>query len=347
MLFVQSPMLLAMLGIIVYVGMRNRTMKRRQDLLVAQLKGKRYWRINLASPAFFEQFLRLMPFEAKGVLIEDDDAFRVQGNWLKSGAAFESKVLKADCTVEWLGNKTLRAGNLFWAKLNTPKGPILFCPDTGMSALPSREALADIFRSAFPDFTLTANEEKEFALEKNPRSLAAVVIFLGLLLFALLDTYVFSSYELVDSQIFQILMQPLVLLGVPLGGLALIALLYRLFSTSNIPARESVVLSMMLAVVVAASSLPVLKRLDQVLADSPSVDYDYLVTSVGHLEPVDKSQGLPKMKFLRANEYWAQFPAGSKYVIPFLHGPMGLWQLDHTRFDPPVMAYYDKHESGK
>ncbi len=347
LMVIQSATLLLVLGMVVYVGMRNRTMKRRQNALVERLQGKRYWRINMASPGFMQRSLRLMPFEAKGVLVEDTDAFQVQGNWLKSGVAFESNIPKSQCTVEWLGNKNLRAGNLYWARLNTPKGPILFCPDTGLNALASREALADIFRSAFPDVPLTDSQKNEFALEKNPRSLAAVVIFLGLMLFALLDTFVVSNYQLVDAQIAEILMHPMVVWGMPVGFLTGAALFYLWFSAGKIPARESIVLAMMLATVCIASSLPVLKRVDQLLAEAPSKEYDYVVTSLGRLEPVDKSLGLPHMKFLKANEYWAQFPAGAKYAIPFLRGPIGLWQLDHVRFDPPVIAYYDKRGANK
>jgi hypothetical protein len=336
-------LMLATLGPGLYIFSRNRAMKRRQNAMVEKLSGKRYWRINLASPAFFQRFLRVLPFEAKGVLIDEDESFRIQGFWLKTGGAFESVVSKTNCTVEWLGNRTLRSGNLYWARLTTPKGPVLFCPDTGMNALPSREALADIFRSAFPHFALTTIEKDEFALEKNPRSLGAVAIFFALMLFALLDSFVITKYELADAQIAHILRQPLAWLMVPMSLAATLALLYRFFSRGNIPSRESMVLAMLLCAVLAGSTVPMLKRIDQSLAHQPTQNYVYVVTRIGHLEPKNASLNLPKMRFLRANEYWSQFPVETEYQIPFLRGPMGLWQLDHAVFDPPIVEYYKKH----
>lgn len=338
-----SVLVLAALGPALYIFFRNRAMKRRQDAMVEQLRGKRYWRINFASATFFQRFLRILPFEAKGVLVDEGETFRIQGFWLKTGSAFESVVSKADCSVEWLGNRTLRSGNLYWARLTTPEGPFLFCSDTGMYALPSREALADIFRSAFPNFALTTTETTEFALEKNPRSLGAMVFFFVCLLFALLDSFVFSMYELTDAQIARILSQPLVR---PVGFIGLVvvgALLYRFFSRGNIPSRESMVLAMMLCAVLTGTALPLLKRMDQALARQPTQNYTYVVTRIGHLEPKNASLGLPEMRFPRAKEYWSQFPAGTEYQIPFLRGPMGLWQLDHTEFDPPIMEYYKTH----
>lgn len=336
-------LVLVAFGPALYIFFRNRAMKRRQDALVEQLRGKRYWRINLASAAFFQRLVRILPFDAKGVLVDEGETFRIQGVGLKTGTAFESLVSKADCSVEWLGNQTLRAGNLYWARLTTPEGPFLFSADTGMNALPSREALTDIFRSAFPHFALSTTETKDFALEKNPRSLGAMVFFFACMLFALLDSFVFSMYELTEVQIARILSHPLVS-SVGFAGLAAVgALLYRFFSRGNIPSRESMVLAMMLCFVLAGAALPLLKRMDQLLAQQPTQNYTYVVTRIGHLEPKDASLGLPKMRFPRAKEYWSQFPAGTEYQIPFLRGPMGLWQLDHTEFDPPIMEYYKTH----
>eukprot|EP01038_Epipyxis_sp_PR26KG_P018020 gene18019-biopygen5289 len=71
------------------------TRDERQDALVKDLKGRHYWRINLARPAFFGRWMRLMAFEAKGVLIDDGEAFRIRGHWAKTGKAFESLVPKS------------------------------------------------------------------------------------------------------------------------------------------------------------------------------------------------------------------------------------------------------------
>eukprot|EP01037_Dinobryon_pediforme_P011797 gene11797-11888_t len=341
--FALPHLLVVALALWMYV--RIRAMKQRQDALVKDLKGRHYWRINLARPAFFGRRMRLMAFEAKGVLIDDGEAFRVRGHWAKTGKAFESLVPKSGLKVEWLGNQSIKTGNIHWARLDTPKGQVLFTADTGWSAGPSREALCDIFRSAFPDYPLDEANTHDFALEKNPRSLGATVLFLGLMLFALLDSFVFSSYELTDAQLFSILSSPLTWLVASVGIAALVALCYRFFAAGRIPSRESMALALMLGAVSAGAALPVLKRVDQMLAGSVSEDHAYRLSGTYRLKPIDTTQGLPPLKFPRMRDYWEQWPDGSEHRIPLMHGPLGLWQLDHSKFDPPIVAFYEKKNS--
>lgn len=337
---------LVLLGFAVYAGWRNRALKRQQDALAEKQQGKRFWRVNLARTAYGQKFLKFLPFESKGLLVLEENQVRILGAWTTKGAPFDWVLPVNDCGLEWLGNTALRSGNLYWARIVTPEGPINFCADTGMYALPSREALSDIFRSAFPAYPLGASATRDFSLEKNTRSLAVVALFFVLLAFALLDTYVFSSFELVDAQISSLLSKWSVRLGGVVALLTLLTLSYRFLSAGQVPARESLALSLMLSLVGVGACLPVLKRVDQLLATAPSKDHAYAVQYLGYLEPVDSTQGLPNMRFKRANEYWSLFPAGSEYKIPFLRGPMGLWQLDHSKFDPPIYKFYTEG-SGK
>ncbi|MDR6768492.1 hypothetical protein J2W88_003796 [Acidovorax delafieldii] len=331
--------LLVLLG---YLYWRNRSMKQRQDALVQGLKERHYWRINLARPGFYKSWLRIMPFEAKGVLIDDGEIMRIKGFWLKGHRPFESSIDKASASVQWLGNRHLRAGNLYWAELNTPRGALLFCADTGMYALPSREALSDIFRSAFPDYGLDEQQTADFALEKNPRSISMVAAFFALFLFSLIDTFVISRFELTDAQLLNMLVSPLLPLGAAAGAGVLLLSCYFFMNRGGVPARESMVVGTFVALAALGATLPAAKRVDQWLADGPTQAYAYRVTSNTRLEPVDPSLGLPRMYFPRAREYWNQFPPGSDYQIPFLRGPLGLWQLDHAAFDPPLIAFYEK-----
>lgn len=334
---------LLLLAAVLYLFWRNRSMKKRQDLLAKELKGKHYWRINIARPAFYRSWLRFMPFEAKGVLIDDGEQLCVKGFWFKGNRGFESRFDKNSASVQWLGNRHLRAGNLHWAQLSTPRGELLFCADTGMYALPSREALSDIFRSVFPDYTLDEQQTADFALEKSPASMRIIALFFALLLFSLIDTFVISRFELVDAQIARILAHPLTWLGV-VGGSATVAVLaYRHLLGRGVPARESMVLGMFMTCALLGAALPLAKRVDQWLATTPTQNHAYRVTTLAHLEPVDPSSGLPNMRFPRAREFWAQYPEGSEYQMPFRRGPLGLWQLDHALFDPPLLAFYQSH----
>lgn len=333
---------LVLLALLLYIFWRNRAMKRRQDQLVKGLKGLRYWRVNLARPAFYRRWLRVLPFEAKGVLIDEGDHLRIKGFWLKGSKTFDSLFDKQHSTVEWLGNRNLRAGNLYWARLATPRGELFFCADTGMYALPSREALADIFRSVFPEQELHEEQTSDFALEKNAHSVGAVALFFALFFFALLDTFVITRYELVDAQIAAILRHPLTWAAALGGLLGTLALVYRVLLGGAVPARESMVLSIFVSAALLGAALPLAKRVDQALAGSPAQSYPYRVTQLAHLSPADPAQGLPALRFPRAKEYWAQYATGSEYRIPLLHGPMGLWQLDHAEFDKPLIAFYEK-----
>lgn len=338
---------LLMLALVLYVFWRQRQMKRRQDEIAKGLKGHRFWRVNLARPAFFARWRRLMPFEAKGVMIDEGDQLRVRGFWRANGRAFESVLRKADCQPIWLGNRSLKAGNMYWGQLRTPRGDLLFSADTGLYALPSRENLMDIFHTVFPEFDLPEEAEQEFALEKNVRSISAMVVFFGLMAFALIDTFFITRYELTDAQLFRMLSQPVALLGALIVLSLAGAGFYRWLSSGRVPARESIALSILTTGVLALATLPIAKRVDQVLASEPSRNYAYHVVQPARLLPADTSQGLPALRFPRARDYWAQFKDGQEYQIPFLRGPLGLWQLDHEKFDPPLRAFYEKQSAGK
>jgi len=309
---------------------------------VADLQGKRYWRINLSRPAFHQRWWRVMPFEAKGVLVDEGDRLRIKGFWLKDRRAFDSLFDKGSSAIEWLGNRNLRAGNLHWAKLTTPRGEMNFCADTGMYALPSREALADIFRGVFPDYPLAEEQTSDFALEKNPRSIAVIALFFVLLFFSLIDTFVITRFELADAQLARILLDPLIWAGALACAGAGALLAYRYLLTGRVPARESLVLSLMLTTALLGAALPAAKRVDQGLDGNGIRPYSYRLTSPTRLEPADTTAGLPTLRFPRAADYWSQFDIGSEHQVPFLRGPMGLWQLDHGKFDEPLIAFYEK-----
>ena len=134
-----------------------------------------------------------------------------------------------------------------------------------MNALKSREGLEDIFRSAFPDYELSEMEIADFALEKNPRTRFALIVFFSLMAFSLIDTFVISRYELTDHQLARLLLNPLTIGALMAAyGTALYAL-YRYFINGEVPARESWVMGSFLATMLLLSLAPLAKRLDQVV----------------------------------------------------------------------------------
>lgn len=341
----QFALLIFVLATLLMVLRKNRRTKNEQDKLVDALHGVRYWRVNLARENFYQKWLRFMPFEAKGVLIDEGDALRIKGHWLKEKNAFDSRFKKSRCQVEWLGNRSIKAGNLHWAKLITERGTLLFSADTGINAQASREALADLFRSAFPEFPLSTEQTSDFALEKNRRSLGLLLIMAALGIGGVFNQFFASSWlELTDDQLAKILSYPLTLPLVLLISGGFIWCLYLYLSKGRVPSRESIALSLLMSLILLATAIPLTKRVDQLLAGSVSENQLYRVKKAGVLEPVASDKGLPRLRFPRSRDYWEQFPEGTEYPIPFVHGPLGLWQLDHSQFDPPLLAFYEKQE---
>lgn len=348
MMFLNAAMvtiLAVQLIALIYVLRVRRRQKREQDAIVAELRGARFWRIAMSQTDQAERGwnVNLNPIQALGVLIDAGEQLRLRGRWRTSSQPFDIAFAKKSASVSWDAKAPAFTGNLAWVRVRHPAGDFLLAADTGLNAANSREALADLVRNAFPDSQLPANAGADFALDKNRRSLAAVALFFLLLAFAALDTFVFSDYELVDAQIVGLLLDPFVLVPGSLLFATLAMVAYRLLVAGKVPARESLALAALLLGAAAFATLPALKRVDRALTADLSSDYKYtVVDKVVTLAPVDKKRGLPRLRFMQAPEYWAQFPVGSEVTIPLVRGPLGLWQLDHARFDPPVFEFYEK-----
>jgi hypothetical protein len=334
---------LPLLIVLGFMTWRQRKLKRLQNELVTPLRGQRYWRVNLAQPQFYERRLRLMPYEAKGVLIDEGEQLRIRGFRLPGLRFFDSVVDKNQCTVEWLGTgNAWMSSSACWAKLQTARGTMYFSPDTAQPARDSREALGDIFRSLFPDYPLDEQQTQDFALEKNPRSVTAIVAFFALFLFSLIDSFAISRFELTDAQLGQLLSHPLTLISALAAGALLTWALYTVLRQGHVPSQESVALALMVSCAALGAALPIAKRVDQGLAPQAAQMYAYRVEQGTRLQPINTSLGLPALRFPRAADYWKQVPLGSEYPIPLLRGPLGLWQLDHAEFDKPLRDFYGK-----
>lgn len=321
---------------------RHRKLKKHQQRMVDGLTGSRFWRVGMARVEFLKSWPKRSPQQALGVLIDEGDAVRLKGRWYGDQEDFEQVLRKDLVTLTWLAPHPWRTANLAWVQVDTASDTLLVCADTPVNPKASREALADMVRSVFPDTALPTGAATDFSLEKNRSSLVAMVAFLALLMFSLLDTYVFNDYELIESQVARLFSNPILVLAAGAGLLGVGFFSYRRLMSAQVPAQESLVLALFLAAALAMATLPALKRVDQVLAKSQSNWYAYrVVDRVVHLSPVDARQGLPTLRFTKAPEYWAQMPVGSEVQVPLLRGPLGLWQLDHQRFDPPILAFYE------
>ena len=96
----QAVATVSILGLVLFLAWRTRQFKKQQQKLLSQLKGKRFWRINIARPEFISSWMRISPYEASGVLIDDGDSITIQGFWQKSGQMVESNFPRSTLSVK-------------------------------------------------------------------------------------------------------------------------------------------------------------------------------------------------------------------------------------------------------
>jgi hypothetical protein len=329
--------------------LQRRRQKAHQNELVDGISGTPFWRIALARPEHLARWWKLNPVQALGVLVDEGSRIRLRGRWSGSADAFDVALPKDEAhRPTWQGAFSMRAGALAWATYSTPVGEFMVAADTGMQALNSRAALADILRAVYPQLVLPVEARQDFALEKNRWSLATIVAMFALAGFAVLDTYVFSRFELIDAQLFGFVLRPDLIAATVALFLGVGALTFAVLRRHAVPWRESWSLAALVACAAMLALPAALKRVDQTWATAPAYEYRYrVVDRAVTLKPIDPTLDLPTLRFRRAPEYWAQFDVGSEVGIFLLRGALGLWQLDHRRFDPPIIEFYERAGSRK
>lgn len=334
MVFLQLLLIVLALLLAVPVLKKAKRAKQTQDRLIEALPGEaagNWYRINITRPAQFARKFKLLWFEARGLLINTPGLIRIVAE-LPDGQRIDRAIPKDQLRMQWLGNSSLSSSNLHWLSVGAGDQALIISADTGFNAIQSREATADLWRKIAPQLPLPPTAATDFALEKNPASLAAVVGFFALLLLAVIDGVVLNQNELINwGRHFY---------GAPLVPLCAIPC-YWLLSRRQVPSREALVLTMLLGLALSATYIPALKRLDQLLASEGAKPIAYRLGANASFESVDP--GGPKLNFSHRKEYWAQFPEGSTHYFALTHGPLGLWQLDHSRLDREMDQYYEKH----
>ena len=295
-------------------------------------------RVYAARSAHFRRRMKIVGFEARAVLQASPEGVRVIGVF-NDGQPFDWLYPRNDLALEWIGNPGLASSNLHWISLGRGDRQLMLSADTGFIAVQSREATADLCALIDPGYSLPTIARTEFALEKNPASLAAIVLFFSLLLFAALDGVLLNPYDLVYSRgvvgLVALLLPSSAVLAIPS---------YLLLTRNRVPSRESLVLSMVLLMGVACAIVPGMKRIDQWLSSGP-LPYEYRLVEGARLQPV--RSGPPTLNFTRAREYWTQFEKNSIHSFDLIHGPLGLWQLDHSKMDEPFRRFYEERRKSE
>lgn len=308
---------------------QRRTKRGQEELLkhwAPSLGSQRWFRVNVSRPAAYARILKLQPFEGKGLLIDEGEQLRLVAV-LGSGERLEQTLPRAADAIRWVGNASLGSGNLHWLALGRGIDAVMVCADTGMNALLSREATADILRALLPGQPLAAGALQEFALEKNRASVAVAVLFVAVLCLTLGDM-AFSEHELLAPRS----LYPYTAL---LGLIGLLA--YPVLQRSRVPAREAMVLSGLLAVALGGGLTRGALRLDQWLAGG-AVATAYKLEGRAHLTPLQP--GPPAVTLRQVHEYWDQFDPGTVHQLDIVHGPLGLWQLDRRQLNAVTRDWY-------
>lgn len=288
-------------------------------------------RVFVSDEEHFKKLRKLLPFQGRGVLLNYPDCVKIKVASLKNGALIERSFAKQELCLEWVGNPSLASSNLHWIGLGCGEDRLMVCADTGFNAINSREETADICRMIDRDFVLPKTALRDFALESNPASLSVVVLFFSLLAFALVDGAILNEYKLINKDVILWMSTPLMITGVPC---------YFVLAKNRVPSRESYMLSFLLTISLVISFMPIIKRLDQLLAGSELVSYEYKLTGEAKFEPINGEA--PKLSFISYKEYWSQFNKDSVHGFRLIRGPLGLWQLDESELKKSYRAYYEK-----
>ena len=324
--------LIVVMFIVLALSMRRmRDAKRAQDRLIDGLDpatAPNWFRVAVSRPGRRWTWLG---YEARGVLVNAADGVRVLAE-LPSGERIDRSWRKPDLPLRWEGNGARGATGLHWFELGSGERALRVTADTTahglLNAVPSREATADICRMIAPRYALPDVARADFASERSPAAIAAVVLMLAALAYAIVDGVIIDRHELLDpAQAFWGM--PLVLL------LALPFLPWQ--RATGVPAREAAAITVLLAAGLAAAYLPAVKRLDQALGGGTHA-VAYRLGPGGILAPVEP--GPPAIDYSRFSRYWDQFETGSLHEFQLVRGPLGLWQHDRTGIEQRMHAWF-------
>jgi hypothetical protein len=169
-----------------------------------------------------------------------------------------------------------------------------------------------------------------FALEKNPRTLAAVIAFFAVFFYALGDTFIFGHEAYAD--------QPPYPLFIAAGLLAAMAAALWL-RRAQVPVAESLGVALLFGMALGAAFYPGALRVNAFTDVEGLRSHEYQLTSELRLSPL--SAGLPTLAFPRDAEYWAHFAVGSVHVFELRRGGLDFYQLNMQPVEKAMREYYE------
>lgn len=163
------------------------------------------------------------------------------------------------------------------------------------------------------------------------------MVFIGLVGYAVLDTFLLNKLELTPPQVMQLLQKPSTIGGLLLAVPLLAILAYRFLRGAKIPYAESMALSLLLTAALVAASLPALKRVDQYLVNEVPQSHAYRASKEGNLVPIEASLNLPDL-WVSPFRLQGHIVDGHIIDVQLIHGPLGFWQLDRKQLEKALSS---------
>jgi hypothetical protein len=171
-----------------------------------------------------------------------------------------------------------------------------------------------------------------FALEENPSTLLALVLFFGFVSYALIDGTFLMQETYAERPFYEFFAMMGILLTVIVGVWLLRA---------EIPRAESLTLAALVGAGFAVALYPGSLRINAISDPSGLQKYAYVLESNHTFRAVDA--GHPTLHFERDREYWAQFELGSIHHFELRKGGLGFYQLNMAPIYAATKEFYRDH----
>lgn len=326
-----------------------RHMRRRQNELMNALPEPQRatsFRVGIADHHHVHWFWRLLPYQALGVLTLDEGTIRLRGERL-NGQVLDWQTPHTRDIAQVIQPSSLRPE--YWLELGQQPQSV-YCTASPVDGGIWRTHLRDQRDQAqqvsqiyqhlnqtrpLPEslLRLMGNDLQlpTFALEKNPGSLRMLLLLAGLIAYMLID-WITNPVMVLDAGQWPWLAWPLMLLGI---------FVYRYLHRHAVPASESAVLSVLVALAIGAAWIPMSWRLGEWLSPGyQPVAYEYLADYALH----SQNDEAPPLKLsYRARDYWNQFDFGSIHWLPVAKAPMGMYLMDPNELEQSIDQFYRQH----
>jgi hypothetical protein len=160
-------------------------------------------------------------------------------------------------------------------------------------------------------------QKAEFALESNPHSLTAAILFFTFIGYGLLDLLI-NQETYAESPLYD------VYLG---GGVVAAILVMNWLIRAKVPKRESILVALLFGGAFGMALYPGLLRINQLTDTRGLQTYQYVLQQDYSLKPLNDS-ALPSFYFESDLDYWSHFDWDSIHNIELRKGGLNFYQIN-------------------